>query len=131
MSNSVVGVELILDQSAVQKIKNLPDKCLYEIARRTLDFSINYIPKSNIVGHAGTLRKASFSNGVRGSNGDYYISSESPTTPYASRVWNLPDATTHWTTPGTHSAWFDYTIKSFRYSIVNQAIDKVRKDNNL
>ena len=129
--NSVVGVELILDKSSEKLIKNLPDKILYEIARRTLDLSHNYIPKSNIVGHAGTLRRSTFSNGVKGSHGDYYISSESAITPYASRVWSLNDATTHWTTKGTHSEWFIYTIKTHQNVVVNQAIDKVRKDNNI
>ena len=121
-------VELKLDKQTLNAINNAPSKVMYEMARKTLDMSYIHVPMSAIPGHAGTLRRTTMANGVRGSNKDWYISS---TTNYASRVWNLPDKTTHWTTPDTHSKWFEWSLKQYQAQIIDSSISKVRKDSNL
>lgn len=119
------SVEANLNKKVENGLKKLPDETLYKMARITLDMSINHIPKSSVVSHAGTLRKASMQNGVRGSNGDYYLTSS---TNYATRVWNFNDASTNWTTPGTHSEWWDWTLKSYGKQIQDNAINQSWKE---
>ena len=125
---STVSISLKLNNQTLKTIDQLDDKVMYEMARKTLDMSEIHIPKSAIVRHAGTLRRVTKANGVRGYNGDWYISS---TTNYASRVWNLPDQGTNWTTSRTHSKWFDWTLKHYQKQIIDSSIDKVKKENNL
>lgn len=119
-------VELKLNKKVENGLTKLPDDTIYKIARKTLDMSQIHIPKSAIPSHAGTLRKATMSKGVRGSNGDYYLTSA---TNYASRVWNLPDSTTNWTTSGTHSEWFKWTMKKYHAQIVDASINQSWKEN--
>lgn len=104
----------------------LPDNILYSIAKQTLDISYPSIPMSNLVNHAGTLRRASMSGGVKGGNGDYYIGSY---TKYASIVWNRDDTTTNWTTPGTHSQWYARTLQKKGQIILDNAINQTWKEN--
>ena len=123
---SYVSVELKLNKGTLEKIENLPDKIVYKIARKTLDYSNAVIPMSRGLKTSGQLRRQSMSYGVRGSNGDYHIGSP---TSYANRVWNLPDRGTNWTTPNTHSKWFEYALKMHQKSIVDSSINEVNKEN--
>lgn len=125
---SSVGIDFKFNETTLKEIKNLPDKVIYKIARKTLDMTQIHIPKSAIPNHAGTLRKTTMANGVRGHSGDWYLSS---TTNYASRVWNLPDKGTNWTTDGTHSKWFEWALKEYKTQIVNSSIEQARKESNL
>ena len=119
------SVEVQLNKKTENGLKRLPGKVMYEMARKTLDLSEIHIPKSALVRHAGTLRKATMSNGVRGQDGDYYLTAS---TNYANRVWNLPDQGTHWTTPGTHSKWWDWTLKTYKKQIEDNAINQAWKE---
>ena len=107
-------------------LNNIPNDILYAIAKQTLDMSQPIIPKSAIPNHSGTLRRSTASGGVRGGSGDYYIGSY---TNYASYVWSMNDATTNWTTPGTHSQWFSRTLKQYSSVIINNAISQGWKEN--
>ena len=119
-----VDAELKLNPKVMNGLKVIPDDILFTIARETLDFSQPKIPKSNAKNHAGTLRRATSSGGVRGGNGDYYIGSY---TNYAKYVWNMSNV--HWTTPGTNNKWFARTLKEKGSVITNSAINKSwRKD---
>lgn len=100
-------------------LSKIPDDILYKVAKQTLDMSAPMIPMSNIKGHSGTLRRASFSRGVRGGRGDYYIGSY---TYYAKYVWNMEGV--HWTTPGTNNKWFARTLKKHSKTIVDNAINQ-------
>lgn len=119
------SVEVQLNKKTENGLKRLPGKVMYEMARITLDMSERHIPKSALVRHAGTLQRASMSNGVRGQDGDYYLMSS---TNYANRVWNLPDNSTNWTTPGTHSKWWDWTLKTYKKQIEDNAINLAWKE---
>ena len=123
---SYVSVELKLNKGTLEKIENLPDKVVYKIARKTLDYTNPHIPMSRGLPTSGQLRRDTMAYGVRGSNGDYYIGSP---TRYANRVWNLNDQTTNWTTPQTHSKWFLYALKRYQKSIVDNSINEVNKEN--
>ena len=123
---SYVSVELKLNKGTLERIENLPDKIVYKIARKTLDYSNTVIPMSRGLKTSGQLRRQTMAYGVRGSNGDYYIGSP---TSYANRVWNYNDKTTNWTTPGTHSKWFLYALKTHQKSIVENSINEVNKEN--
>lgn len=119
-----VSVEFKWNPKVQNGLKKIPDDILYEIAKQTLDLSDTMIPMSNIKDHAGTLRKATASGGVRGGNGDYYIGSY---TKYAKHVWNMENV--NWTTPGTNNKWFARTLKKHSSTIINNAINKgYRKD---
>lgn len=121
-------MEVVYEFQWNTKVKNglnrIPNDILYTMARQTLDRSYNLIPRSNLVNHAGTLRRASISGGVRGGNGDYYIGSY---TSYASSVWKMTNV--HWTTPGTNNKWFARTLNQHKANIIDTAINQSwRKD---
>lgn len=120
-----VDAELRLNPKVMNGLKRIPDDILYTIAKETLDYSQPIIPMSKMKNHAGTLRRATSSGGVKGGNGDYYIGSY---TNYAKYVWKMPSST-NWTTPGTNNKWFARTLKEKGSVITNSAINKSwRKD---
>lgn len=122
-------IEVHLNKKTLKQIDALPDKVVYEMARRLLDMTQVHIPMSALPRHSGTLRRTTMSNGVKKGTlkGDYYVTSiGSPTRSYANRVWNLPDST-NWTTPNTHPQWFKWSLKKYKNVIVRDAIDKARK----
>lgn len=121
-----VSYEIDWNKKTKRGLEVLPDEILYSIAKQTLDISYPSIPMSNLVNHAGTLRRASMSGGVKGGNGDYYIGSY---TKYASRVWSMDDATTNWTTPETHSQWYARTLQKKGQVILDNAINQTWKEN--
>ena len=121
-----VTTEIVWNKKVQKGLEILPDSILYAVAKQTLDFSIPIIPMSDMVNHAGTLRRSSSSAGVRkGANG-YFVGSF---TNYASYVWTLDDNTTNWTTPGTHSQWYARTLKEKGKVIIDNAINQSWKDN--
>lgn len=110
-----ISVSVNLNNSAMQRLKDFPDRVIKQIARQTLDQSYQTIPRDR-----GNLRTSSKAYGVKGGNRDYTIGS---TTSYASRVWNLNPNTTNWTTPGTTSQWYINYFKRKGQSIVANAIN--------
>lgn len=102
-------------------MKRIPDKVLYEIARETLDMSYTITPKDT-----GKMRTSAMGNGVRGGNGDYYIGTDN--IDYASYVWNMNDASTQWSEPGTHSQWYTRTLKEKGQVIINNAVNRAWKE---
>lgn len=112
-----VSYEFKWNPKTYQGLQRIPDTILYEIARETLNFSVNdtIIPKDT-----GTMERQSLANGVRGGNGDFYIKS-SPE--YASSVWVMPEST-NWTTPGTNNKWFARALKRHSATIISEAVNK-------
>lgn len=110
-----------LNEHTHKALKEMPDDVLMGVAKITLDLTYPIIPKD-------TKRMAleTFSNGVRGGDGDFYLES-SPG--YASYVWNMNDDTTNWTTPGTHSQWFARTLQEKGKTIIDMAINQAWKEN--
>lgn len=109
-----------------KKLRNIPDEILFSIAKQTLDFTIPSIPMSVGKPTSGTLRRTSISGGVRSCENGYYIGSF---TNYATRVWNLDDMSTNWSTPGTHSQWYARTLKEKGKTILENATNQTWKDN--
>lgn len=108
-----------------QKLRRIPDDVVYKVAKITLDMSIPSIPMSIGLPTSGTLRRTSVQGGVRSYENGYCIGSY---TQYASRVWNLDDNTTNWSTPGTHSQWYARTLKEKGKVILENAINQAWKD---
>lgn len=115
-----VDAELRLNPKVMNGLKRIPDDILYTIAKETLDYSQPIIPMSKMKNHAGTLRRATSSGGVKGGNGDYYIGSY---TNYAKYVWKMPSST-NWTTPGTNNKWFARALEEHQATIIDNAINK-------
>lgn len=107
------------NNTTMSGLKRIPDDILFSVAKQTLDMSTQYTPMSNMKNHAGTLRRATTSGGVRGGNGDFYIGSY---TNYAKYVWNMENV--NWTTPGTNNKWFARTLKQHQATILDNAINQ-------
>ena len=106
---------------AQNKLLNVyPDTIMYQIARMTLDMSYAMIPLSNRK-NAGQLRRSSMAAGVRGSNKNYYIGSY---TDYAKYVWQMPNESTNWSTPGTASEWYKRYWNKSGKSVVNTVLER-------
>lgn len=105
-----------LNPSLEKNLDQFQDEVIYEVARETLDRTIPVIPYFK-----GELMNSTLAYGVKGSNKDYTIGSQ---TAYASRVWKFNDATTNWTTTGTHSKWFEYIWKKDHDNIVSNVIER-------
>ena len=102
-------------------LHRIPDGTLYTIAKETLEMTIS---KEYIPWRTGDMMFSSVGNGVRGSNGDYYIGSF---TNYASYVWVMPQNSTNWTNPNSKSKWYAYTLKNHQKTIIDNAINKTWK----
>lgn len=106
---------------AENKLLNVyPDTIVYQVARMTLDMSYTTIPLSNKK-NAGQLRRSSMAAGVRGSNKNYYIGSY---TDYAKYVWQMPNESTKWSTPGTVSEWYKRYWNKSGKSVVNTVLER-------
>ena len=64
-----IDAKIEWNKTVLNGLKRIPDDILYTTAKQTLDLSQPIIPKSNIKNHAGTLRRATASGGVRGGSG--------------------------------------------------------------
>ena len=114
-----VEVKVEFNNKTMNGLKRIPNDALFSMAKQTLDLSEPIIPKSNTKNHAGTLRRATASGGVRGGFGDYYIGSY---TNYAKYVWKMENV--HWTTPGTNNKWFVRALKKHQATIIDNAINQ-------
>lgn len=112
-------VKFTWNNNSDKKLLKVPDKVVYECARRTLDLTYTKIPLSNRK-YAGKLRQSTMAGGVKGSNGIYSLGSY---TSYAKYVYNMRE-NAHWTTPGTNNKWFERTWKEKGSLIKKQAIER-------
>lgn len=115
-------VEIKWNEKTKMGLKKFPNSMLYSMAKQTLDLSAPMIPMSDLKNHSGTMRRTSFSRGVRGGNEDYYIGSY---TYYAKYVWNMEGV--NWTTPGTNNKWFARTLKKYKSTIMDNAFNQTFK----
>lgn len=105
-------------------LKALPGKIVEEVARDTLDKTYPIIPMSSALvknNNRGRLRRETMTKGVQKDENKFYL--ESPT-PYSLKVYNFNDNTTNWSTPNTHSKWFDRTWDKQGNSIANKVIGR-------
>ena len=114
-----ITYEFQWNQKVKNGLKTIPDDILYSIARQTLDLSYPIIPKDT-----KKMSISSISNGVKGSDGDFYIGSF---TNYASSVWKMTNV--NWTTPGTDNKWFARALNKHSKTIIDNAVNQSwRKD---
>lgn len=104
---------------AKQKFLNTPKKMLYDIAKVTLDMTVQNIPLSNRK-NSGHLRNSSTGGGVKEDNQGYYIGSY---TNYAKYVWKM-GKNTNWSTPNTFGQWYKEVYMKKYNAIVKEAIER-------
>lgn len=107
MSSVVVKI----NNNTIDKLKNMPDKITYAVARQTLD----RIGSSKITPYkTGKMEETMFSTGVKGSDGNYSIGNY---TNYASYVYKFPQSV-NWTNPLSKAKWFETFWKSQGKSVL-------------
>lgn len=111
-----VDVQVKIDPKSQKKLIECTDKQLYAIARKTLDMSIQSIPRNT--GNMSIASSGYRGQGVIKMDNGYRIGSD---TDYASKVWLYPD-NTNWTTPNTTGKWYLKTWSKNRPNIVKMAI---------
>ena len=116
------GVEIhIVKPLDVKAINEYMDKCVFGIARATLDFTNT--------GHhfpylTGELNRASMSEGViKEGFGTYHLGARG--VDYAPKVWNYSQST-NWTNPSTYAQWYMTEFNKDKNVIVESAIRQVK-----
>ena len=116
--------ELKWNKQTKRLLENTPDKIVQNIAFETLNLTAPIIPMSSALERnltRGRLRRETVAACVKKSGNYYYL--ESPTF-YANYVYNFNDATTNWSTPDTHSHWFDLTWEKQGKLITDRVIER-------
>lgn len=116
--------ELKWNKQTKRLLENTPDKIVQNIAFETLNLTAPIIPMSSALERnltRGRLRRETVAASVKKSGNYYYL--ESPTF-YANYVYNFNDATTNWSTPDTHSHWFDLTWEKQGKLITDRVIER-------
>lgn len=111
-----MNVEIKYNKATMNKLKQLPDKIVYEIARQTLDRvgSMKITPY-----RTGRMERTMFSEGVKKtSSGIYTIGNY---TSYAKYVYGMPQST-NWTNKNSKTKWFDYFWKTQGKNVTNSVI---------
>ena len=117
-------VKLKWNNKTRKLLKELPSKIVQEIALETLNITYPTIPMSSVMVHnnnRGRLRRETITKGVQNEGKKFYLESPSP---YAPFVYNFNDTTTNWSTPNTHSEWFDRTWKKQGNVISTRVIER-------
>lgn len=116
------GVEIhIVKPLDVKSINDYMDKCVFGIARATLDFTNT--------GHrfpylTGELNEASMSEDVvKEGFGTYHLGAQG--VDYAPKVWNYPQST-HWTNKKTYAQWYMTEFQKDKNVIVESAIKQAK-----
>lgn len=115
-----VEVQVIkpLDEKAINEYM---DKCVFAIARATLDFT-------NTGRHfpylTGELNRGSMSEGVvKEGFGTYHLGARG--VDYAPKVWNYSQST-NWTNPNTYAQWYMTEFQHDKNLIVESALRQVK-----
>lgn len=116
--SSSVSTKVVLNTETFKKLKDVPDKCLYAIAKQTLDKTYPIIPMRK-----AALRNATMSYGVRKNSDGYFLESK---TDYAVKVYNYDDGKINWYTKGTHSKWFERTWNEKGDQIIETSVSKYK-----
>jgi hypothetical protein len=116
------GVEFkVIKPLDVKAIDNYMDKCIFGIARTTLDFTNT--------GHhfpylTGNLNESAMAEGVvKEANYTYHIGARGAD--YAPKVWNYPQST-NWTNPATYAQWYMTEYKKDENVIVESTIRQAK-----
>ena len=116
------GIEIqVVKPLDVKAINEYMDKCVFGIARATLDFTNT--------GHhfpylTGELNRASMSEGViKEGFGAYHLGARG--VDYAPKVWNYSQST-NWTNPNTYAQWYMTEFQHDKNVIVESALRQVK-----
>ena len=104
----------------MDKLKKVPDKVVYEVARQTLDRvgSIKITPY-----RTGKMERTMFQKGVvKDSSGIYTIGNY---TDYAQKVYNKPQGT-NWTNPNSKSKWFEWFWRTNGKSVFESTVARYK-----
>lgn len=116
------GVEIkIIKPLDTKAINEYMDKCVFGIARATLDFTNT--------GHhfpylTGELNRSSMAEGVvKDGFGNYHLGARG--VDYAPKVWGYSQST-NWTNPNTYAQWFMTEFNKDKNVIVESAIKQAK-----
>ena len=116
------GVEIkVIKPLDTKAIDNYMDKCVFGIARATLDFTNT--------GHrfpylTGELNRSAMAEGVvKEMNNTYHLGARG--VDYAPKVWNYPQST-NWTNPNTYAQWYMTEFQKDKNVIVESAINQAK-----
>lgn len=111
-------VEIKYNKSTMNKLKTLPDKMVYEIARQTLDRvgSMKITPY-----RTGRMERTMFSEGVKKTSSGVYIIGNY--VDYAQYVYAKPQ-NTNWTNPNSKAKWFDYFWKNYGKAVMGSVVER-------
>lgn len=116
MSSFGVDIQIVKDLP-VDKIDRWEDKVVFEIARKTLDFTDS---GSHFPYLTGTLNVASMNEGVVSEgNMTYHLGSRG--VEYAPKVWSYGE-NTNWTNPSTIPQWYFGVFEKYKNEILQDAI---------
>ena len=113
-----MSVEIKYNKTTMNKLKMLPDKIVYEIARQTLDRvgSMKITPY-----RTGRMERTMFTKGVtREISGVYTIGNY---TSYAQYVYAMPQ-NTKWTNPSSKAKWFDYFWRTQGKNVTDSVVKR-------
>ena len=97
-----MSVIIKYDKTTMNKLKNMPDKIIYSVARQTLDRvgSMKITPY-----RSGRMERSMFTEGVKKTSSKVYTIGDY--TNYAQYVYGKPQ-NTNWTNPNSKAKWFDW-----------------------
>lgn len=116
MSNAVI---VRINNKTMKELEQMPDKIMYAVARQYLD----RVGSSKVTPYkTGRMQGTMYSNGVRGSNKNYYIGNF---TDYAGYVYGFSDSV-NWTNPLSKAQWFETYWKSQGKSILDNVVARYK-----
>ena len=112
--------EIKFNKDTIEKLKYVPDKIVYGIARQTLD----RVGSTKITPYkTGRMERSMYQSGVKkDSYGVYYIGNF---TDYATYVYDFPQST-NWTNPKSKAQWFDYLWKEKGKTITENVVTRYK-----
>lgn len=119
-----MSVTIKYNKSTMNKLKKLPDKVVYEIARQTLDRvgSMKITPYGKErAGHIH-MEQTMFSEGVKKDGKVYTIGNY---TSYAKYVYAKPQRT-NWTNPNSKAQWFDWFWRTQGKNVFESTVSRYK-----
>lgn len=115
-----MSVIIKYNKTTMNKLKTVPDKIVYGVARQTLDRvgSMKITPY-----RSGRMERTMFSKGVtRESSGVYTIGNY---TNYAQYVYEKSQ-NTNWTNPNSKAQWFDYFWRTQGKNVFESTVSRYK-----
>ena len=113
-----VSVEVKYNKTTFDKLKKLPDKEVYEVARQTLD----RVGQMEITPYRkGRMQQTMYSHGVtREASAIYTIGNY---TDYATYVYKMPQ-NSNWTNPKSKSKWFEWFWRNQGKTVIESVVER-------